>query len=82
MKVLISGSHGLVGSALGNSLKSDSHEVFALVRHAPHSESEVEWYPDRGSLALSGMEGMDSCSPCRRVLPQADGLQRSKRHSR
>lgn len=60
MKVLISGSHGLVGSALGNSLKTDSHEVFALVRHAPHSESEVEWYPDRGSLALSGMEGMDA----------------------
>lgn len=60
MKILISGSHGLVGSALATSLKSDGHEVFALVRHAPHSEFEVEWYPDRGSLALSGMEGMDA----------------------
>ena len=60
MKILISGSHGLVGSALASSLKGDGHEVFALVRHAPHSETEVEWYPDRGSLALSGMEGMDA----------------------
>ena len=60
MKILISGSHGLVGSALGASLKSDGHELFALVRRAPHSESEVEWYPERGSLALSGMEGMDA----------------------
>ena len=60
MKILISGSHGLVGSALGSSLKSEGHQVFALVRRAPHSETEVEWYPDRGSLALSGMEGMDA----------------------
>lgn len=60
MKILISGSHGLVGSALVKSLRSDGHEVFGLVRHAPHSESEVEWYPERGSLALSRLEGMDA----------------------
>lgn len=60
MKILISGSHGLVGTALGKALQSDGHEVLALVRRAPSSESEVEWYPERGSLALSGMEGMDA----------------------
>ncbi len=60
MKVLISGSHGLVGTALANSLKGEGHEVFALVRHAPHSDAQVEWYPDRGSLALSRLEGMDA----------------------
>lgn len=60
MKILISGSHGLVGSALGRSLESDGHEIFALVRHAPSSAAEVEWYPDRAGLALSGMEGMDA----------------------
>ena len=60
MKILISGSHGLVGSALASSLRSAGHNVFALVRRAPHSDAEVEWYPDRGSLALSGMEGMDA----------------------
>jgi uncharacterized protein (TIGR01777 family) len=60
MKILVSGSHGLVGSALVSSLRSDGHEVFGLVRHAPHSESEVEWYPERGSLALARLEGMDA----------------------
>jgi uncharacterized protein (TIGR01777 family) len=60
MKILISGSHGLVGSALVNSLRGDGHEVFNLVRRAPHSGAEVEWYPERGSLALARLEGMDA----------------------
>jgi uncharacterized protein (TIGR01777 family) len=60
MKVLVSGSHGLVGSALVSSLRGEGHEVFALVRHAPSSQSEVEWYPERGSLALARLEGMDA----------------------
>ena len=60
MKILLSGSHGLVGSALVSSLRGDGHEVFHLVRRAPHSESEVEWYPERGSLALARLEGMDA----------------------
>src|SRR5207245_2312884 len=60
MKVLVSGSHGLVGSALMDSLKGDGHELFALVRRAPRSDAEVEWYPERGSLALSRLEGMET----------------------
>ncbi len=60
MKILVSGSHGLVGTALTTSLRGDGHEVFALVRHAPASPSEVEWYPERGSLALARLEGMDA----------------------
>src|SRR6266700_6219087 len=60
MKILVSGSHGLVGSALVTSLASKGHEAFLLVRHAPDSAAEVEWYPERGSLALSRLEGMDA----------------------
>ena len=60
MKILVSGSHGLVGTALGKSLAAKGHELFALVRHAPETPSEVEWYPERGSLALSRLEGMDA----------------------
>jgi hypothetical protein len=60
VKILVSGSHGLVGSALVQSLKSDGHEVFSLVRRPPRSDAEVEWYPDRGSLALSRLEGTDA----------------------
>jgi uncharacterized protein (TIGR01777 family) len=60
MKILVSGSHGLVGKALGKSLAAKGHELFSLVRHAPDTPVEVEWYPERGSLALSRLEGMDA----------------------
>ena len=59
MKFLISGSHGLVGSALAASLGGDGHEVFSLVRHAPKSTKEIEWHPNRDSLPAKDLEGMD-----------------------
>jgi len=60
MKILISGSHGLVGTALIKSLEADGHEIFRLVRHAPSSQAEVEWSPDRYSIALARLEGFDA----------------------
>jgi NAD dependent epimerase/dehydratase family enzyme len=60
MKILISGSHGLVGTALIKSLEADGHDIFRLVRHYPHSPSEIEWSPDRYSIALSLIEGFDA----------------------
>src|SRR5688572_13725366 len=60
MKLLISGSHGLVGKALVKSLEAKGHEIFRLVRRAPNSDSEVEWSPDRYSIALARLEGFDA----------------------
>ena len=60
MKILISGSHGLVGTALIKSLEPEGHEIFRLVRHAPGSRSEIEWSPDRYSIALARLEGFDA----------------------
>jgi uncharacterized protein len=60
MKLLLSGSHGLVGKALVKSLESNQHEIFRLVRHAPASNSEIEWSPDRYSIALARLEGFDA----------------------
>jgi uncharacterized protein (TIGR01777 family) len=60
MKILISGSHGLVGTALIKSLESAGHDVFRLVRYGPRSEAEIEWSPDRYSIALSRIEGFDA----------------------
>jgi len=60
MRLLLSGSHGLVGKALVTRLAADSHEIFRLVRHAPSSESEIEWSPDRYSIALARLEGFDA----------------------
>lgn len=60
MKILISGSHGLVGTALTKSLETEGHEVFRLVRQLPSSESEIEWNPDRYSIAIARLEGFDT----------------------
>jgi uncharacterized protein len=60
MKILISGSHGLVGQALIKSLEPEGHQIFRLVRHYPGSPFEIEWSPDRYSIALSLIEGFDA----------------------
>ena len=60
MRILISGSHGLVGKPLIESLQIDGHEIFRLVRYAPRQESEVEWSPERYSIALARLEGFDA----------------------
>ncbi len=60
MRVLVSGSHGLVGTALIKSLEAAGHEIFRLVRHAPGSAPEIEWSPDRYSIAISLLEGFDA----------------------
>src|SRR2546422_11730575 len=60
MKILISGSSGLVGTALIKSLGPEGHEIFRLVRRAPESRSEIEWSPDRYSIALARLEGFDA----------------------
>jgi uncharacterized protein (TIGR01777 family) len=60
MKTLISGSHGLVGSALAQSLAKDDHEVFSLVRHAANAGArEIEWHPNHGRLNPQDIEGFD-----------------------
>jgi uncharacterized protein (TIGR01777 family) len=60
MKILIGGSHGLVGTALIKLLEAEGHEIFRLVRYAPHSKTEIEWSPDRYSIALARIEGFDA----------------------
>ncbi|MDQ2921088.1 MAG: NAD-dependent epimerase/dehydratase family protein, partial [Acidobacteriota bacterium] len=60
MKILVSGSHGLVGKALIKALEPEGHEIFRLVRYAPHSQAEIEWSPERYSIALARLEGFDA----------------------
>ena len=60
MKILVSGSHGLVGKALINSLTTDGYEVLKLVRHArAFGAPEVEWHPNQGQLDAQHLEGFD-----------------------
>ena len=61
MKILVSGSHGLVGSALIKSLTDDKHEVIRLVRSGnPVSASEIEWHPDQDRIDAQRLEGLDA----------------------
>jgi uncharacterized protein (TIGR01777 family) len=60
MKILITGSTGLVGSALIPSLKSSGHQVVRLVRSKPKDASEVSWNPEQGTINAAGLEGLDA----------------------
>ena len=51
MRILVSGSHGLVGKALISSLRSDSHEIVRLVRGKPSIATEIEWHPNHSCVA-------------------------------
>jgi uncharacterized protein (TIGR01777 family) len=58
MKILIAGSHGMIGSAVTYHLIECGHEIVRLVRHTPGPD-EVWWDPDAGEIDASGLEGFD-----------------------
>src|SRR6185503_1796944 len=61
MKILITGSYGLVGSALIKSLTAGNHEVIRLVRHTRTAGApEAEWQPDKGLIDKAQLEGLDA----------------------
>ena len=60
MRILVSGSHGLVGKALISSLRSDSHEIVCLVRGKPSTATEIEWHPNQEKVDTASLEGLDA----------------------
>jgi len=61
MKILVSGSHGLVGKALTRSLTGDGHEVVRLVRRERTvGAPEVEWHPEHGRLDAAQLEDIEA----------------------
>lgn len=60
MKVLVSGSSGLIGSALVPALRQAGHQVVRLVRRRPEPPDEFFWLPDAGQLDRSALEGVDA----------------------
>ena len=64
MKVLVTGSSGLIGSALIPSLTAEGHDVFRLVRPKSSSSqsgvSEIRWDPAAGKIETAGLEGLDA----------------------
>lgn len=50
MRIAITGSSGLIGSALVPALRADGHSVVRLVRRPPGAADEICWDPDRRQL--------------------------------
>ncbi len=59
MKILISGSSGLVGSQLAAFLSTGGHRVLRLVRREPQSD-EIRWDPAAGELDAASLEDLDA----------------------
>ena len=57
MDVAISGSSGLIGTALVAALTDAGHRPVRLVRREP-SGDEIRWDPDAGSIDATSLEGM------------------------
>ncbi|MEV6568171.1 TIGR01777 family oxidoreductase [Streptomyces kronopolitis] len=60
MRIAITGSTGLIGTALVRSLRTDGHEVVRLVRRAPAAAGEVRWDPKRQELDPAGLAGCEA----------------------
>ena len=58
MKILVSGSTGLVGRQLVHRLQKEDHTVIPLVRQ--RSKEGVLWNPVTGEVDVQGMEGYDA----------------------
>ena len=66
MKVAVTGSSGLIGTALVASLRADGHEVIRLVRQPPRGADEARWDPRAADAGLvpytpGGLDGLHAC---------------------
>jgi uncharacterized protein (TIGR01777 family) len=62
MKVIVSGSSGLIGMALGVRLASTGHEMIRLVRRPARTPGEIQWNPQAadGGLDPAALHGADA----------------------
>jgi uncharacterized protein (TIGR01777 family) len=66
MRIAVTGSTGLIGSALVRSLLADGHQVVRLVRHRsalgpqPDGSTAIGWNPARGELDRAGLAGVEA----------------------
>lgn len=59
MDIAVTGSTGLIGSALVPALREAGHRVRRLVRRAPVADDEVPWDPVAGTIDAAGLAGID-----------------------
>jgi uncharacterized protein (TIGR01777 family) len=61
MKLAITGSSGLIGTALTASLQADGHQVVRLVRRPPRAADEIRWDPRAADAGNPVLTGVDAC---------------------
>lgn len=60
MDIAVTGSSGLVGTALMTKLRGDGHRAIALVRRQPNAGGdEIRWDPAGGTIDAASLEGID-----------------------
>ena len=59
-RVSITGSTGLIGSALVGHLRSEGHTVQRLVRRKAAAPDEISWDPKNGTIDIAALEGVDA----------------------
>ncbi len=60
MRIAVTGSTGLIGSALVRSLRADGHDVVRLVRREPSAPDEARWDPERGRVDSGALVGCEA----------------------
>jgi len=61
MKILVTGSHGLIGSALINRLEKEGHKTYRLVRQTPEpGTGQAFWSPSTQEIDLSACGQLDA----------------------
>lgn len=60
MRIVVAGSHGLIGGALLPHLADAGHEVLRLVRGSASGSGELAWDPDAGRLDPASLRGADA----------------------
>jgi uncharacterized protein len=59
-RVAITGSTGLIGSALVGHLRNEGHTVQRLVRRKAAAPDEISWDPKNGTIDIAALEGVDA----------------------
>jgi len=60
VNVLVTGSHGLIGTALIPRLRARGDRVLRLVRGAPEGTDDVSWDPAAGTIDAGALDGIDA----------------------
>jgi uncharacterized protein len=59
LRIAITGSTGLIGSALAAFLSTGGHEVIRVVRKGPAGDGTLIWDPAGGGSGIAAFEGLD-----------------------